>query len=212
VASTPRKVNGASTALKTTPGRPSDARPLNNAKAPRAQPGRGQGFIDTKSNKDQGTPSVTEPAPSPLPSIADQEKTTEAQGMPPAAQQPISQGSVTVSFSTYPSLRIPPELRSEAVRAKLRIGHVVSRIDPVYPADAERQRVEGTVNLHAIIGTDGSVKGIEGISGPPSLVPAAASAVRQWRYQPTLLGDQPIETAQGVTIVFRLSTNAASAN
>jgi TonB family protein len=134
------------------------------------------------------------------------------QGIPPAAQQPISQGSVTVSFSTYPSLRIPRELRSQAARAKLRIGQVVSRIDPIYPEDAERQRIEGTVNLHAIIGTDGSVKGLEGMSGPPLLVPAAVGAVRQWHYQPTLLSDQPIETAQDVTIVFRLSRNAASAN
>jgi hypothetical protein len=50
------------------------------------------------------------------------------------------------------------------------------------------------------------------MSGPPLLVPAAVSAVRQWRYQPTLLSYQPIETAQDITIVFRLSRNAASAN
>jgi TonB family protein len=153
-----------------------------------------------------------EPHASPLQSIGNQAKTTEVQGIPPAAQQPISHGSVTVSFSTYPSLRIPRELRSQAARAKLRIGQVVSRIDPIYPEDAERQRIEGTVKLHAIIGTDGSVKGLEGMSGPPLLVPAAVSAVRQWRYQPTLLSYQPIETAQDITIVFRLSRNAASAN
>jgi TonB family protein len=137
---------------------------------------------------------------------------TEVQVKPPATQQPISRGSVTVSFGTYPSLRIPPEVKSEVVGAKLQIGQVVSRIDPIYPEDAERQGIEGIVNLRAVIGTDGSVKGLEGISGPPLLVPAAASAVRQWRYQPTLLSDQPIETARDVTIVFRLSSNAASAN
>jgi len=269
---TPPEDNGASTPLTNTPRYPSDAHPPNDAKDLPAQPEDGEGFIDTASGKDQGTPSVNgqiretagrslrsategrpsrpaevppprpfqslpaepkrggttsyqssdqlkeapevraEPQASPLPSIGNQAKTTEVQGIPPAAQQPISQGSVTVSFSTYPSLRIPRELRSQAARAKLRIGQVVSRIDPIYPEDAERQRIEGTVNLHAIIGTDGSVKGLEGISGPPLLVPAAASAVRQWRYQPTLLSYQPIETAQDVTIVFRLSRNAASAN
>ena len=266
---TPPKDNGASTPLKNTPSHPSDAHPPNYAKDLQAQPKDGEGFIDTASGKDQGTPSVNgptretagrslrsttegrpswpaeeppsrpfrslpaepksggttshqsldqalevraEPQASPLPSIRNQAKTTEVQGIPPAAQQPISQGSVTVSFSTYPSLRIPPELRSQAVGAKLQIGQVASRIDPIYPEDAERQRIEGTVNLRAIIGTDGSVKGLEGISGPPLLVPAAAGAVRQWRYQPTLLSDQPIETAQDVTIVFRLSRNAASAN
>ena len=269
---TPPKDNGASTPLTNTPSHLSDVHPPNDANDLQAQPEDAEGFIDTASGKDQGTPSVNgqiretagrslrnttegrpswpaeeppsrpfqslpaepkrggttslqssdqlkeapevraEPQASPLQSIGNQAKTTEVQGIPPAAQQPISHGSVTVSFSTYPSLRIPRELRSQAGRAKLRIGQVVSRIDPIYPEDAERQRIEGTVNLHAIIGTDGSVKGFEGISGPPLLVPAAASAVRQWRYQPTLLSYQPIETAQDVTIVFRLSRNAASAN
>jgi TonB family protein len=269
---TPPEDNGASTPLTNTPSHLSDAQSPNDAKDLPVQPKDDEGFIDTASGKDQGTPSVNgqiretagrslrsttegrpswpaeeppsrpfqslpaepkrgsttsnqssdqlkeapevrvEPQASPLPSIGNQAKTTEVQGIPPAAQQPISQGSVTVSFSTYPSLRIPRELRSQAARAKLRIGQVVSRIDPIYPKDAERQRIEGTVKLHAIIGTDGSVKGLEEISGPPLLVPAAASAVRQWRYQPTLLSYQPIETAQDVTIVFRLSRNAAAAN
>jgi TonB family protein len=266
---TPPEDNGASTPLTNTPSHPSDAHPPNDAKDLPTQPEDGEGFINTASGKDQGTPSVNgqiretvgrslrsttegrpswpaeeppsrpfqslpaeakrggitshqssdqlEEAPevraelqaSPLPSIGNQAKTTEVQVMPPAAQQPISQGSVTVSFSTYPSLRIPRELRSQAARAKLRIGQVVSRIDPIYPEDAERQRIEGTVKLHAIIGTDGSVRGLEGVSGPPLLVPAAVSAVRQWRYQPTLLSYQPIETAQDVTIVFRLSRNGS---
>ena len=269
---TPPKDSGASTPLTNTPSHPSDAHPPNDAKHLPAQPKDGEGFIDTASGKDQGTPSFNgqipetagrslrstterrpswraveppsrpfrslpaeprrggttshqssdqlkeapevpaEPQASPLQSIGNQGKTTEVQGIPPATQQPISQGSVTVSFGAYPSLRIPPELRSQAVGAKLQIGQVVSRIDPIYPEDAERQRIEGTVTLHAIIGTDGSVKGLEGMSGPPLLVPAAVSAVRQWHYQPTLLSDQPIETAQDVTMVFRLSRNAASAN
>ena len=259
------KDNAASTPLTRTPSHPSDVHPPNDAKDLQAQLEDGEGFIDTASGKDHGTPSVngqiretggpslrsttesrpggpaeepyrslpaepksggatsdqsldqalevrTEPQASPLPSLGNKAKTTEVQGIPPAAQQPISQGSVTVSFSTYPSLRVPPELRSQAVGAKLQIGRIISRIDPVYPEDAERLRIGGTVNIRAIIGTDGSVKGLEGISGPPLLVPAAASAVRQWRYQPTLLRDQPIETAQDVTIVFRLTRNAASAN
>jgi protein TonB len=201
---TPPKDNPARTPLKNTASHPSDAHSPNQ-----------HGGTTSHQSLDQlkEAPEVqAEPQASSLPLIGNQAKTTEVQRIPPAAQDPISQGSVTVSFSTYPSLRIPPELRSQAVGAKLQIGQVVYRIDPTYPEDAERQGVEGTVNLHAIIGTDGSVKGLERISGPPLLVPAAANAVRQWRYQPTLLGDQPIETAQDVTIVFRLSTNAASAN
>jgi TonB family protein len=195
------------------PGWPAEEPPSRSFQSLPAEPKRGGTSSHQSSDQLKEAPEVrAEPQASPLQSIGNQAKTTEVQGIPPAAQQPISQGSVTVSFSTYPSLRIPRELRSQAARAKLRIGQVVSRIDPIYPEDAERQRIEGTVNLHAIIGTDGSVKGLEGMSGPPLLVPAAVGAVRQWHYQPTLLSDQPIETAQDVTIVFRLSRNAASAN
>ena len=196
----------------TTEGRPSwpaEEPPSRPFQSPPAEPKRGG--TTSHQSLDQAPEVRAEPQASPLPSIGNQAKTTEVQGIPPA-QQPISRGSVTVSFSTYPSLRIPPELRSQATGAKLQIGQVASRIDPIYPEDAERQRIEGTVNLRAIIGTDGSVKGLEGMSGPPLLVPAAVSAVRQWHYQPTLLSYQPIETAQDITIVFRLSTNAASAN
>jgi protein TonB len=89
---------------------------------------------------------------------------------------------------------------------------LVSRVEPIYPEDARRQNIEGTVKVHAIVGKDGAVQGMEGISGPPLLVSAALSALRQWRYKPTLLGDQPIETGQDITIVFQLAKEAATPN
>jgi TonB family protein len=136
----------------------------------------------------------------------------EAQGKPaePQGKQQIPSGSVSVSFGTYPSIRVPPELKSQASGARLQIGSLISRVDPIYPEDAELQRIEGTVKLHAIIGRDGAVQSAEVISGPPLLVPAAVSAIRQWRYKPTLLGDQPIETGEDITIVFQLAKVTAT--
>ena len=54
------------------------------------------------------------------------------------------------------------------------------------------------------MGKDGTVENVEVMSGPPLLASAAVDAVRKWRYEPTLLGDQAIEVAQDVAIVFRL--------
>ncbi len=115
-------------------------------------------------------------------------------------------GTVSVSASAYPSIRVPPELKSEssASAETLQIGQSISRTDPVYPEDAERQHIEGTVKLRAFVGKDGSVENVEVVSGPPLLASDAVDAVRQWRYKPTLLGNRPIEVAQDVTIVFRL--------
>jgi protein TonB len=90
--------------------------------------------------------------------------------------------------------------------ASLQIGGLISRVDPTYPEEAERQHIEGTVKLHAIIGTDGAIRSIEVVSGPPLLAQAAARAVQQWRYKQTSLGGRPIETEEDIVAVFRLQT------
>ncbi len=38
----------------------------------------------------------------------------------------------------------------------------------------------------------------------PGLVRATLDAVRQWRYQPTLLNGQPVEVVTTITVDFRL--------
>jgi hypothetical protein len=51
---------------------------------------------------------------------------------------------------------------------------------------------------------DGSIKDLQPISGPPQLITAARTAVHGWRYNPTLLNGQPIETQEDISLVFRL--------
>jgi protein TonB len=124
----------------------------------------------------------------------------------PAPAPDIVKGSVSVGVSAYPSIQIPPELKGQISRggAKLQVAQLVSRVEPVYPQEAQQQRIEGTVKLHAIIGRDGSIHAIENVSGPPLLVPAATTAVRQWRYRPTSLNGRPVEAGEDITMVFRL--------
>lgn len=155
------------------------------------------------SQEDSAASTSTKPASNPA-----EEDQTAASPATEAQEKPqVPRGSVSVSSSTYPSIRVPPELKSEASSsgASLQIGESISRVDPIYPEQAERQGVEGTVRLRAIIGKDGAVQDVEVLSGPALLVSAGVSAIRQWRYQPTLLGDQPIEVAEDITIVFRLA-------
>jgi periplasmic protein TonB len=81
----------------------------------------------------------------------------------------------------------------------------------LYPEEAARQRLEGTVKVHAIIGRDGTIQSVVA-SGPHLLAEAAMSAVRQWRYKPTLLGGQAIEADQDIVVVFRLSAQGPNSN
>lgn len=96
----------------------------------------------------------------------------------------------------------PPRMirRSEGVQS----GMLLHRIEPQYPAIARIARVSGSVELRAIIGRDGSVSSIEVLSGNPLLARAAAEAVRQWRYRPTILDGEAVEVETRITVNFVL--------
>ncbi len=76
---------------------------------------------------------------------------------------------------------------------------------PVYPALALAARVEGRVLVECVIGTDGRVTDVRVVQGHPLLGEAAAGAVRQWRYAPTLLNGEPVAVIMTVTVDFKLS-------
>ncbi len=55
---------------------------------------------------------------------------------------------------------------------------------PDYPAQARRERLEGTVVLKAVVSEGGKVEGVRLVEGNPTLAAAAVHAVKQWRYRP----------------------------
>ena len=76
---------------------------------------------------------------------------------------------------------------------------------PEYPVLARQARVSGVVELVGIIGVDGIIRQLKVISGHPLLVKAAVDAVTQWRYQPTLLSNEPVEVIAPIRVTFTLS-------
>jgi TonB family protein len=83
---------------------------------------------------------------------------------------------------------------------------LLNKIQPVYPAAAKAAGVEGTVILHAIIGTEGSPLSLRIVNTQvdPELARAAVEAVGRWRYNATLLNGDPIEVDTTVTVNFKL--------
>lgn len=80
---------------------------------------------------------------------------------------------------------------------------LVHKVQPVYPAEARRQRVEGSVVLLLTVGEDGSTRDLKVVSGPSLLVRAATEAVRQWRYRPAALNGKPIVAHEQITVIFK---------
>ena len=84
-------------------------------------------------------------------------------------------------------------------------GNIIYRVQPSYPPIARQARVQGTVELRAIISKAGTIENLIAVSGPPMLVKSAIEAVRQWRYHPYLLNNEPIEVETEITVNFVLS-------
>jgi TonB family protein len=80
----------------------------------------------------------------------------------------------------------------------------IKDVPPRYPAAAISTRLQGRVVMQATIDVTGHVSGVEVISGPPILIEAAVSAVKQWVYTPYLIDGKPVPVVMTTTVGFRL--------
>jgi len=101
----------------------------------------------------------------------------------------------------------PPKVTPKRVTVggNVQAARLVNRVQPIYPPLARQTRISGTVKLHAIIGKNGAVEQLQVVSGHPLLVQSALDAVRQWRYQPTLLNGDPVEVDTEIDVIFSLA-------
>ena len=81
-------------------------------------------------------------------------------------------------------------------------GVLLQKVQPVYPPEARRMHVEGSVVIDAIVSVQGEVNDMKLVSGHPLLAPAALDAVRKWRYTPYSLNGKPIPKETRVTVTF----------
>jgi periplasmic protein TonB len=88
---------------------------------------------------------------------------------------------------------------------------LLSATDSTYPLLGQHMRVQGSVVLQAVVGTDGTIQNLRVLSGPRILTAAAQQAVREWRFKPYLQNGQPVETKATITVNFsiRVSGNPA---
>jgi len=110
--------------------------------------------------------------------------------------------SAAIAISAQRTLQIQPSASGRSERVV--IGTLKSHSDPFYPVEARKQRIEGSVELRARVGRTGQIIGVTPVSGPVLLASAATAAVREWRYEPTFIDGDPVETQADITIVFRL--------
>jgi TonB family protein len=93
---------------------------------------------------------------------------------------------------------------AEQQRQNTQLGQLFYHVDPIYPSEAERQGIEGTVEVRATVGRDGRIQTARAVRGPQQLAWVALNTVREWRYKPSLMDGQPVESEVDVKMTFRL--------
>jgi TonB family protein len=132
--------------------------------------------------------------------LAQQLKQLQEQQAKQAEQLAREANSTTTWFWTWPELltgvtSVDPDEQQK---------RIVYSVRPAYPDVLREGGLEGTVRLRVVIGPDGTVRSLRVLSGNPRLAEAALSAVKQWRYQPTLVDNKPVSVATTVSIQFKL--------
>ncbi len=85
-------------------------------------------------------------------------------------------------------------------------ARLITRVAPEYPEVARAAGAHGPVSIRAVIRMDGGLGGLTVVSSPhPALSDAALQALSQWRFEPSRLNGQPLETVTNIAMEFELT-------
>jgi hypothetical protein len=83
---------------------------------------------------------------------------------------------------------------------KVVVGELISRVDP--QAAQLPTAPANSIRVKATVAKDGHLENVKLVLGPANLLPAVTKALRDWRYQPTLVDGHQVETQCDVVFQF----------
>ena len=119
-------------------------------------------------------------------------------------------GGRTSSGSIRPMSGYPPHVIAAPPSDALKVGDAVKtpkklvNVPPQYPVDALQAKVQGEVVLDVVVDATGVPTDVQVSQSVPMLDAAAIAAVRQWRYEPTLMNGVAVPVVMTVTLGFTL--------
>ncbi len=116
-------------------------------------------------------------------------------------------GGVIGGIISSTPVAVPKAVTPQRVRVSQGVtqGLLIHKVQPAYPPLARQARIQGSVQLQALISKQGTIENLRVISGHPMLAPSAIEAVKQWRYKPYILNGEPVEVETQITVNFTLS-------
>jgi len=93
-----------------------------------------------------------------------------------------------------PQAQVPAEVMQKLL---------VHRVEPVYPAEARQEKLEGIIALDIVVDRDGSVASMRPLNGPEVLARAAMDALRWWKFEPYRVNGEPAVVETTVAVEFK---------
>jgi TonB family protein len=182
-----------------------------------AKPSAGKSAVSpTANNYDEIATSTPAPAPSnKVLTVAKSAPTEKAQIPTPEVIAPPAPSALGVGSGTEKEIAgivsgggaaVPKPAAEGTVKISQGVtqGLLLKRVPPSYPQSAKQMRIQGTVQLQASISKEGNVTNVKTLSGDASLARAAIDAVKQWKYRPYTLNNEPVEIQTTITVNFKL--------
>jgi protein TonB len=131
----------------------------------------------------------TEPSPAASPSVPDNVAAAPTEAPSPPSPAAIT-SPVDLAYYSTREVDVPPRAMRDIV--------------PVYPEDADRAGLSGTVRLQLKLEVDGRVSEVEVIGAdPPGLFEASArAAFAEARFTPAYRGGKPVRVQMLIEVVF----------
>ena len=158
-----------------------------------------------------GTAAATTLPPAPGgPSPAGPTATPDVPAAGPGVEspRPIQAPAATIA-APAPEAAVPEQPVPLPVEEPVRVGGNVAQprktwsVQPEYPRMARLRRIQGIVILEVTVDREGNVSNVAVLRSVDGLDAAAVEAVRQWRYEPTIINGRPVSVVLTDTVRFQ---------
>ena len=84
------------------------------------------------------------------------------------------------------------------------LNAVTNKVPPDYPPIAKQLKIEGSVELEAVVSENGAVEKVNIVSGNPVLTRPASDAVKKWKYSPFTSEGKPVKAVVPISLSFKM--------
>jgi protein TonB len=84
------------------------------------------------------------------------------------------------------------------------LTNATTKVQPEYPQMAKQLKIEGQVELEAVVAENGAVEKVNIVSGNPVLTRPAADALKRWKFAPFTDSGKAVRAVVPVSLSFKL--------